>query len=125
MSYMANSAVRFSENEIFVQDSDLGDWIQAVTVQLRDLIESGEDIEWLLLACHEWCDIYENLPPGLKDIELDGVLRDGDRTSLFVKLLEATKNLKPGEGFDLVVAKRVSLKMLEELFGDLKISPSK
>lgn len=113
---MAASAVRFSGNEIYVQDTDLGDWIQALTVQFQEFIETGEDIEWLLLACSNWCDIYENLPPGLKDIELDEMLRDERRKLLFVRLLTATKTLTTGEGFDLGAAKEVSRKVLRELF---------
>lgn len=113
---MATSAMRFSGNNVFIKDSDLGDWIQAITAQFQELITSGEDVEWLLLSCNEWCDIYENLPPGLKDIELDEVLRIESRRLLFKSLLESTKSLERGEGFDLVVAKRVSGKILEELF---------
>lgn len=113
---MATSAVRFSGNNVFVKDSDLGDWIQALTVQFQELIESGEDIEWLLVSCNEWCDIYENLPPGLKDIELDEVLSDEGRKLLFKQLLESTESLASGEGFDLVAAKEVSGKLLKGLF---------
>ncbi|MCG8581079.1 MAG: hypothetical protein MI866_14260 [Bacteroidales bacterium] len=113
---MATSAVRFSGNDVFIADSDLGDWLQAVTVQFKQLIENGEDVELLLEACHEWCDTYENLPPGLKDIELDEVLRDEGKKLLFKRLLESTKGLESGEGFDLVVAKEVSGKILKGLF---------
>ena len=113
---MATSAVRFSGNDVFVRDSDLGDWIQAVTVQFQELIESSEDVEWLLISCNEWCDIYENLPPGLKDIELDEILRGEGRKLLFKSLLESTERLKSGEGFDLEVAKEVSRRILKGLF---------
>jgi hypothetical protein len=113
---MATSAVRFSGNDVFIKDSELGDWIQAITVQFEEMIERDEDVEWLLVSCNEWCDIYENLPPGLKDIELDNVLSDEDRKLLFKQLLESTKSLESGDGFDLVAAKRVSKKILKELF---------
>jgi hypothetical protein len=113
---MATSAVRFSGNNVFIKDSDLGDWLQAVTVKFKELIESGEDVEWLLESCHEWCDTYENLPPGLKDIELDEILRDEGKKLLFERLLVSMESLDFGEGFDLVVAKEVSEKILKGLF---------
>ncbi|MGI9278034.1 MAG: hypothetical protein ACR2PX_00130 [Endozoicomonas sp.] len=112
---MATSAVRFSGNHVFIKDSDLENWLQAITVQFQELIESGEDVEWLLVSCKKWCDIYENLPPGLKDIELDEVLRDEGRKLLFKRLLELTESLESEEGGG-VVAKGVSGKILKGLF---------
>lgn len=115
---MATSAVRFSGNSVFIRDSDLGNWIQALTIQFQEIIENGEDIEWLLVSCNEWCDIYENLPPGLKDIELDKTLKDDAKELFFKGLLQSFEQLAPDEGEDLVVAKEVSRRLLKGLFSN-------
>jgi len=112
---MATSAIRYAGGEIYIRDNELGDWIQAITTQFQKYITNGQDIEWLLVACNDWCDVYENLPPGLKDIELDEVLDGEKRKEIFFDLLASVLSLPIGEGFDLEVAKKISLKIKEKL----------
>jgi len=114
---MATSSIRNENKNIFVNDSQLGDWIKAITDTFDNLIAQDVDIKWLLLECDQWCEIYENFPPGLKDIELDNVLSDNDRKALFISLLETVINKADSKGYDLPVAKEISSKLLKELFG--------
>jgi len=51
----------------------------------------------------------------LKDIELDEVLDGEKRKEIFFDLLASVLSLPIGEGFDLEVAKKISLKIKEKL----------
>ena len=113
---MATSSIRYGKRNVFVNDSQLGDWIKAMTETFDDLNAQNIDIEWLLLECDQWCEIYENFPPGLKDIELDEVLFDDNRKEIFIDLLKKVKRKVGNKDYNLEVAKDISSKLLFNLF---------
>lgn len=68
---MTTSAVRLGDAVVFIRDSDLRELIKAVAFYLPDKAGMGSGLEWLVQACASWIDDHENMPPGLRDIELD------------------------------------------------------
>jgi hypothetical protein len=114
---MATSSIRLGDNDVFVFDHDIGEWIKAMTDQFDELIIEGKDIEWLLVECNRWCEVFENYPPGLKDIELDDVLSvDAEaRKKELIYALNKITTLQSSEGYNLVAAKKISIKVLREL----------
>src|SRR5688500_17162910 len=86
---MATSSIRFKDLDVFIKDNYLGEIIKIITSGVNDLIsERHKDAEWLLEACGRWSDDYENMPPGLKDIELDEWLISNERLTIFKLLIE-------------------------------------
>jgi hypothetical protein len=115
---MATSSIRYGLNDVFVKDHELNDWIKAITDQFDQLIASGKDIEWLLKECNRWCEIYENYPPGLKDIEFDDALAvdSENRKDEIVNVLNSVLNQSTTNNYDLEIAKNICSKILNELF---------
>ncbi|MET1257329.1 hypothetical protein [Aliikangiella maris] len=115
---MATSSIRYGSNDVFVKDHEIGDWIKAMTDQFDHLISSGKDVEWLLVECNRWCEIYENYPPGLKDIEFDDVLAvdSENRIDEIVGVLNSVLKQTTSNGYELEIAKNISSKILSDLF---------
>lgn len=85
---MSNSAIRYKGKTRYIGDKELGAVLSAISKDLSGKLsnELGK-WEWLAAACEAWWDDYENMPPGLKDVELDDYLTDQNREHLFAELL--------------------------------------
>ncbi|WP_337034290.1 hypothetical protein [Paenibacillus illinoisensis] len=85
---MAQSAIRYAKQTRYIQDAQLGRGIHCI-FKVVDGIRSVEliEYEWLLNALNEWWSDFEDMPPGLKDIELDKWLTDVNRKDYFYSIL--------------------------------------
>lgn len=115
---MAISAIRFNGHSVFVADAELREWIKAIAWSLPSFVsgEAGSDGEWLLLACDEWINDHENLPPGSRDIELDELLSTPERIADFRSYLLSLPDSE-GHGYDARIARSVLSKVVNELLG--------
>ncbi|WP_143129216.1 hypothetical protein [Variovorax sp. PDC80] len=85
---MATSAIRFGLIYVHVRDSRLGELLKAIAYWMPvEISTDGRNLEWLAHAIGAWCEDYENMPPGLKDVELDQWLSDGAREQTFLQYL--------------------------------------
>lgn len=90
MITVATSSIRYADKDVYVNDGALGRFIQAFSDQCAKLIHRHPDeISALLEACQQWTDDYENMPPGLKDIELDVLLDSNNVRHVFEDVLQA------------------------------------
>lgn len=114
---MATSAIRFGDNSIFVRDSELREFIKAVACKLSaEAASKAKDIDWLIGVCACWVDDHENMPPGLRDIELDDALATAGRMSSFKDYLNCLATAESAdEAYDAEVARAVVIKILTEL----------
>ncbi|ROU07770.1 hypothetical protein [Lysobacter enzymogenes] len=115
---MTTSAIRFNGHSVFVADAELREWIKALAWSLPSFVsgEAGSDGAWLLQACNEWINDHENLPPGLRDIELDEVLSTTERVDDFRGyLLSLPDSEAGGHGYDAKTAHSVVGKVVHEL----------
>lgn len=115
---MATSSIRFADKDIFLSDEKIGLFIQAVTNKCEELIQQHpEQVAALLGACNQWSDDYEQMPPGLKDIELDPLLATEDVRVVFEtvlrSILDETNESHMGDN----VPSQVSERILKEFMG--------
>jgi hypothetical protein len=90
---LSNSAVRYEGTTRYLKDHELGHLLAECSKLIASIIEDGsDDYEWLALAIEQWWNDYENMPPGLKDIELDDVLISSNRKKQFKKFLDDLVN---------------------------------
>jgi hypothetical protein len=86
---LSQSAIRYNQRTRYIQDAQLGAVIQCVFIVVdQNATKFSDEIGWLLHAIAEWWSDFEELPPGLKDIELDKWLTKGSRKEIFENLLE-------------------------------------
>lgn len=86
---MAQSAIRYAQRTRYIQDAQLGAVLQCIfKVMDQNSTKLYTENEWLLLAIEVWWSDFEDMPPGLKDIELDKWLTTGSRKETFENLLE-------------------------------------
>lgn len=109
---MTTSAIRYGDGVIFIKDSELREFLKAITVNLS----ACSDVVWLIEVCNGWMDDHENLPPGLRDIELDDALTDAARKSSFRNYLSALMTAESDEeAYDLKVACGVIERIISKL----------
>jgi len=109
---VTTSAIRYGDGVIFIKDSELREFLKAIAVDLS----ARPDIAWLIEVCNSWMDDHENLPPGLRDIELDDSLTDDAKKSSFRNYLSVLLTAESGaEIYDLKVARGVIEKILSKL----------
>ena len=104
---MAQSAIRYAQRTRYIQDAQLGTVIQSLfKIVDQNTTELSTESEWLFKAISEWWSDFENMPPGLKDVELDKWLTVASRKELFIGLLseaykQCDENLK-GEIYKII-----------------------
>ena len=114
---MTTSAVRFGDAVAFVKDSDLRELVKAVAFYLPEKIEMDTKFGWLVEACASWIEDHENMPPGLKDIELDEWLVTSERVQIFREYLQWLKSAPlSDEAHNSEVLKTVIDKLEDVLF---------
>ncbi|QQP96832.1 hypothetical protein [Lysobacter enzymogenes] len=96
---MTHSAIRYGANDLYLNDATLRELLKALAWHLpARLAESANGIdEWLVVACDRWIDGHENLPPGLRDIELDAALTSLQRAQSFARYLAWVRD-RDGDG---------------------------
>lgn len=86
---MAQSAIRYAQRTRYIQDAHLGTVIQSLFKIIdQNTTKLSTESEWLLKAISEWWSDFEDMPPGLKDVELDKWLTVASRKELFIGLLD-------------------------------------
>lgn len=115
---MATSLIRFADKDIFLSDDKIGLFIQAVTNKCEEFIQlCPEQVAALLGACSQWSDDYEQMPPGLKDIELDPWLATEDVRMVFETLLRSILDETNGSHMCDNVPSQASERILKEFMG--------
>jgi len=94
---MANSAVRYKDKERYITDGILSLLLEDVKNKLEKAYGSLEKESKLIKAYKVWKDVNENMPPGLKDIELDEYLLDDTIKDDFKKIILEIKEKSPNE----------------------------
>ncbi|CAH1203453.1 hypothetical protein PAECIP111893_01971 [Paenibacillus plantiphilus] len=90
---MAHSAIRYKDNTRYIQDSLLGGVLRAIfEVTDSKVTDSPIKFGWLLEAIHEWWSDFEDMPPGLKDIELDKWLIDDEKKTDLEEILSIAQD---------------------------------
>lgn len=116
--FLATSSIRFSDKDFFAKDREIGAFVRAVTDECSKMRGSNpEAAEQLLNECLRWSDDFEQMPPGLKDIELDGLLENEDSRSLFESVLRSIAEVQGeanGQGRQVAA---LSNKILKEMSG--------
>lgn len=114
---MATSAIGFEGEVMFVRDTALREFIKAVVFHLPEKIINNPEMGWLAQACFTWVDDHENMPPGLKDIELDEWLSVPQRKKAFREYLQWLKFAPPpGAEYDLDVVVGVVDELEQKFF---------
>lgn len=86
---MAHSAVRYQNNTEYIQDALLGGALRAIFIAIDSkVLENPSKYGWLLQAMNKWWSDFEDLPPGLKDVELDEWLVNSEREAVFEEILD-------------------------------------
>jgi hypothetical protein len=114
---MATSAIRFGTRSIYIRDSELGEVLKALTFSLPEAVRlQSPRLDWLVEALKEWCTDYEELPPGLKDVELDDCLTDDTRIDSFKGYVKEIIATAPPVGiYDATLVQCHLVKILDEL----------
>ncbi|MFD3257537.1 hypothetical protein ACE3MQ_02870 [Paenibacillus lentus] len=90
---MAQSAIRYKDNTRYIQDSLLGEVLREIfEVTDNKITENPIKYGWLIEAIHEWWGDFEDMPPGLKDIDLDKWLIDHGRISDLEEILNIAQD---------------------------------
>lgn len=85
---MAHSAIRYKNNTQYIQDALLGGALRSIFIAIDSKVsENPSKYGWLLQAMNKWWGDFEDLPPGLKDVELDEWLVDSERKAEFEEIL--------------------------------------
>lgn len=110
---MTTSAIRLDSGVVFVKDADLREFIKGVAIGLS----TRSDLFWLVDACDNWVSDHEDMPPGLRDIELDDLLVDTSKRLIFREFLESLagcdleNDIYDKQAFAMV-AERINSKLL-------------
>lgn len=122
VSVMANSAVRYKDKERYITDGILSLLLEDVKNKLEKAYGSLEKESKLIKAYKVWKDVNENMPPGLKDIELDEYLLDDTIKDDFKKIILEIKEKSPNENVQeacsrilFLIIQTLQLKFIEEL----------
>ncbi|REG13067.1 hypothetical protein DES44_4443 [Roseateles depolymerans] len=94
---MPQSAIRYAGRSAYVKDEKLRGLLGLICLHLQDVVTKPDDIKWITNALMDWVNDHESMPPGLRDIELDGVLTESSRVDFFVQLLNCISMLPPRE----------------------------
>lgn len=87
---MASSAVIFKGTSRYPKDGAIGTFLDLLQEELYVFEDGNSDsIDWLQAACKDWQKEWDEMPPGCKDIELDVVLTNLERQTLFCKFVDA------------------------------------
>lgn len=113
---MTTSAIRFNKQSIFVKDPELREFIKALAYHLPDFArDNAVTADWLVEVCAVWMDEHENMPPGLRDIELDEVLTTQERLAGLADYLNWLKKVTPASHtYDAQTAHQVIDKVQRE-----------
>lgn len=85
---MAHSAIRYQNNTQYIQDALLGGALRCIFLAIDSKVsENPSKYGWLLQAMNKWWGDFEDMPPGLKDVELDEWLVNSERRADFVEIL--------------------------------------
>ena len=85
---MAHSAIRYQNNTQYIQDALLGEALRCILIAIDSKVsENPSKYGWLLQAMNKWWSDFEDLPPGLKDVELDEWLVNAERKADFEEVL--------------------------------------
>lgn len=85
---MTNSAIRHGANALYLDDAVLRELLKALAFHAPALIAGpAHRADAWLVACAGWIDEHENLPPGLRDIDLDQTLTSSEKTRSFARCL--------------------------------------
>lgn len=86
---MAHSAIRYQNNTQYIQDALLGGALRCIFIAIDGKVsENASKYGWLLQAMNKWWSDFEDLPPGLKDVELDEWLVNSERKADFEEILD-------------------------------------
>lgn len=95
---MAHSAIRYQNNTQYIQDALLGGVLKYIFIAAdRKVSENPCRYGWLLEAINKWWGDFEDMPPGLKDIELDVWLFNEERMEIFREILSLSYEGAPKE----------------------------
>lgn len=85
---MAHSAIRYQNNTQYIQDALLGGALRCIFIAIDSKVsDNPSKYGWLLQAMNKWWSDFEDLPPGLKDVELDEWLVNSERKADFEEIL--------------------------------------
>ena len=85
---VAHSAIRYQNNTQYIQDALLGEALRCILIAIDSKVsENPSKYGWLLQAMNKWWSDFEDLPPGLKDVELDEWLVNAERKADFEEVL--------------------------------------
>ena len=94
----------------------MGHFISTLSAQCTDFIQDHpNEISTVLLACQRWSDDYDEMPPGLKDIELDELIDGGNVQRVFEAVLHSVVRLKEEDDLGNKASSEIARKILEML----------
>lgn len=86
---MAHSAIRYQNNTEYIQDTLLGGALRGIFITIdKKMSENPRRYGWLIEAMNKWWSDFEDMPPGLKDIELDEWVVNDERKKDFEDILK-------------------------------------
>ncbi|KOR87848.1 hypothetical protein [Paenibacillus solani] len=86
---MAHSAIRYQNKTQYIQDALLGGALRSIFIAINNKVsENPSKYGWLLNAMNKWWGDFEELPPGLKDVDLDEWLVNSERKTDFEEILD-------------------------------------
>lgn len=114
---MSQSAIRYKGHAAYIKDEDLREFLKLLSFHLGDALrDQKNDSNWLAIAIMGWMDDHEDLPPGLRDIELDEVLADAEKIDVFIYFLNNLLKLPIDDGpYNRTRAVLVVSRVLSEL----------
>jgi hypothetical protein len=114
---MSQSAIRYRDGAAYIKDEDLREFLKLLSFHLGDALHDQKDsFNWIAVAVTGWMNDHEELPPGLRDIELDEVLNEPNMKNVFTCYLDGLLKLPAGEGpYDKARAALVVERVLRDL----------
>ncbi|MBE9078259.1 hypothetical protein IQ241_13310 [Romeria aff. gracilis LEGE 07310] len=111
---MSSSEVIFNNRSRHLKDSALGKFLDILEEEICSQQFENNESKWLKDACRAWKEEWSEMPPGLKDIELDDFLTNSQRQEEFHRIVNRIlmKVEKVSEGAEFLVREIVRIEEL-------------